>query len=62
MMAKVDPDTCVGCRLCVDACPEVFEMAGEVAVAKVNPVPPAFETSCRDAADGCPVSAISVGD
>ncbi len=60
MTAVVDPDTCVGCRLCVDSCPDVFEMAREVAVVKVNPIPPALETACRDAADGCPVNAIAV--
>ena len=60
MRAKVDKDTCVGCRLCVDACPEVFEMAGEVAIAKTDPVPAAVEQSCREAAKGCPVEAISI--
>ena len=60
MTVKVDKDTCVGCRLCVDTCPEVFEMAGEVAVSKVGPVPPVFEQSCRDAAQGCPVEAILI--
>ena len=60
MKAKVNKDTCVGCGLCVDACPGVFEMVGEVAVAKVNPVPPDLEPSCREAAGSCPVEAISI--
>lgn len=62
MRAKVDKDTCVGCRLCVDACPEVFEMVGEMAVAKAGAVPAAVEQSCREAAKGCPVDAISIAD
>lgn len=60
MRAKVDRDTCVGCRLCVDACPEVFEMAEEVAGVKVNLVPPALEGCCREAVRGCPVEAIRI--
>ena len=31
---KVDPDECTGCALCVDMCPEVFKMLGDLAVAK----------------------------
>ena len=60
MKARVDKGLCVGCRLCVDACPEVFEMDGEVATAKTGSVPPALESSCRDAAAGCPVEAIVI--
>ena len=60
MKAVVDPDTCTGCELCVDTCPEVFEMADDVAVAKVDPVPPEAEETCQEAADGCPVEAITI--
>ena len=34
MKVKVDPDECTGCALCVDICPEGFEMLGDLAVAK----------------------------
>jgi ferredoxin len=60
MRAIVDPDLCISCGLCVDLCPEVFEMNDDKAVAKVNPVPPEAESSCRDAADQCPGSAIKI--
>lgn len=60
MKAKVDKDTCTGCELCTDACPEVFKMEGDVAVAYSNPVPSDQEESCRDAAEQCPVEAISI--
>jgi ferredoxin len=60
MKATVDQSLCIGCGLCADACPEVFEMADDKAQAKVNPVPPEAEGSCREAADQCPVTAINI--
>lgn len=60
MKAIVDADTCTGCELCVDTCPEVFEMDDDKAKVKVDPVPPEVEESCREAADDCPVEAITI--
>jgi ferredoxin len=62
MKANVDADECVGCGLCEETCPEVFELKDDVAVVKVEIVPPEVEEKCREAADGCPVEAISVED
>lgn len=63
MRVTVDPDTCTGCGLCVDACPEVFELNDDgLAVVKTTPVPAELEGPCRDAADSCPVDAISIAD
>jgi ferredoxin len=58
MKATVDKDLCAGCGACVDICPEVFEMQDDLAVVKVDPIPPEVEKTCRDAADSCPTSAI----
>ena len=60
MRAIVDADLCTGCGLCVETCPEVFEMDGNTAAAKADAVPKAAEDSCHDAMDGCPVEAISI--
>ncbi len=60
MKATVNSETCIGCGLCETVCPEVFEMAGSVAVVKADPVPAENEVSCREARDGCPVEAITV--
>jgi ferredoxin len=62
MKAIVDQDTCVGCGLCVDTCPAAFEMDGDVAKVLVNPVPSDAELECKDAADSCPVDAITIED
>ena len=61
MKARVDQDLCTGCGLCPDICPEVFEMGDDdLAKVKVDPVPAEAEQSCREAAEQCPVEAISV--
>ncbi len=57
---KVDPDECTGCALCVDTCPEVFEMVVSLAVARQSEVPPGVEELCMQAVEDCPVEAIRV--
>jgi len=57
---KVDPDECTGCALCVDICPEVFEMLGDLAVAKHDEVSSGTEESCMQAVEDCPVEAIRI--
>ncbi|MDD5428175.1 MAG: ferredoxin [Candidatus Omnitrophica bacterium] len=60
MKAKVDPDICIGCGLCVSTCPEVFEMKDDKAVVKGASVPKEAEETCQKACDDCPVTAIVV--
>ncbi|HWQ71788.1 MAG TPA: ferredoxin [Desulfitobacteriaceae bacterium] len=61
MIAKVDPDTCIGCGTCPAICPEVFQMNDNgLAEAYVNPVPSSLEETAQEAADGCPVDAIHI--
>ena len=59
MKAKVT-DECIACEVCVDMCPEVFEMGDEYAEVKVDTVPPEHEDTVREAADSCPTSAIEL--
>jgi len=59
MKAKVDPDLCTACGLCVDTCPEVFKMGDEVAEVIADPVPADQEDCVKEAAESCPVEAIS---
>ncbi|MDI7261777.1 MAG: ferredoxin [Thermodesulfobacteriota bacterium] len=60
MKVKVDEETCIGCEVCVDTCPEVFEMADDKARPKGDEVPEDVVKSCREAADNCPVEAIEI--
>ena len=60
MKAVVDRETCTGCGLCEQACPEAFKMDGDTAVAYVSTVPPEAEATCKAAAEECPVEAIKI--
>jgi len=60
MKAKVDPDLCTGCELCVDTAPDVFEMKDDVATVKVEVVPAVAEDAAKEAAESCPAEAISI--
>lgn len=60
MRVTVDQETCIGCEVCVDTCPEVFEMADDKARTKGDEVPKDVVKSCREAADNCPVEAIEI--
>jgi len=53
-------DTCTACGLCVDTCPEVFEMGSDIAQVTVDEVPSEFEETAQQAADECPAEAIIV--
>ena len=60
MKATVDEETCIGCGLCAETCPEVFEMDDDMARVKVDEVPEDLAGTCREAAENCPVEAIQI--
>ena len=59
MIVKIE-DTCTACGLCVDTCPEVFDMGDEMAIVIVDEVPAEYEEAVQQAADECPVEVIIV--
>jgi ferredoxin len=59
MLVRIE-DTCTACGLCVDTCPDVFDMSDEMAIVIVDEVPEEFEEAVQQAADECPVEAIIV--
>jgi ferredoxin len=61
MKPVVDHDLCIGCELCADTCPRVFEMRADgYSWVIAEETPPDQQDCAREAADLCPVQAISI--
>jgi len=56
-MVKVDKNKCVGCGLCVASCPENFKMGAD---GKAEAIKKEAAPCAQEAADNCPVGAISI--
>ncbi len=60
MKVKIDPELCNGDEVCVQLCPEVFEMQEDKAVVIMEGISPDLQDSVREAADSCPSEAIII--
>jgi ferredoxin len=61
MKVKVDKELCTGDSICVDLCPEVFEMNDDdQAEVLVDVVPEEYEDAVREAAESCPEGCIYI--
>ena len=61
MKAYVNKDTCIGCELCTQICPDVFSMDDDgKSVAIDDDVPANLQDDAVEARDSCPVSAIDI--
>ena len=60
MRVTIDEETCVSCEVCVETCPEVFEINDDKVRVKVDEVPEDVMESCKEAAENCPVEAIQM--
>jgi len=60
MKAKVNPETCIGCTICVGICPAVFRMEENKAVVFVEIIPSELHILCRKATGEGPVQAIEI--
>lgn len=54
----VDVSTCIGCGLCEQSCPDVFEVQGD-GIAHVKAVTCAT-CNLQEVADSCPVNSIKI--
>lgn len=54
----VDQELCIGCEICAELCPEVFEIQDE----KSHVIGPdkCSTCNCQEAVESCPVSAIEI--
>lgn len=60
-MKAIVEDGCIGCGLCANTCPEVFEMGDDgLAHVIVDEVPEELLDESEEARDGCPVSVITI--
>jgi len=60
MKARIDTELCACYGVCVDICPEVFELNEDSARVGCETVPAKYEEACIEAARLCPTKAISV--
>ena len=60
MKAVVNAESCIGCGLCVQVAPEVYEMQGDKAVTLIDEIPEDKLEVAQSGADQCPVTAIAI--
>jgi len=60
MKVKIDPELCNGDEVCVQLCPDAFEMKEDKAIVKMEEVPDDLAEAVREAADSCPSEAIII--
>ena len=59
--AYVDPNLCIGCGLCTQLCPKVFELQSDGKSKAINPTGDTTD-AIQKAIGACPVIAISLKD
>lgn len=59
MTVTVDTTRCIGCGMCTYAAPEVFRVVGKFSTVIAQPKA-AKDPKVSNAANGCPVNAITV--
>jgi ferredoxin len=63
MKAAIDKNICFGCGLCAGDCPVVFSINDDnIAQTIASMVPAEHKDACRQAAQNCPVEAITLSE
>jgi ferredoxin len=60
MKAVVDQEKCIGCGLCAQVAPDVYEMQGDKAIVLSDNIPDDKADDAKNGADQCPVQAIEI--
>jgi ferredoxin len=60
MKAVVDAEKCIGCGLCAQVAPDIYEMQGEKAVVIVDEISDDKAENAKNGAEQCPVEAITI--
>lgn len=61
MKATVNKNTCIGCGICVDICPEIFEIDPQgLSEAMVAEVSSYYLPEAMNASSACPTNAIKI--
>lgn len=60
MKVVVDADKCIGCGLCAQVAPDIYEMQGEKAIMKMDEIPEDKAEDAKNGAEQCPTEAIVI--
>lgn len=60
MKPVVDAETCIGCALCTEICPKVFEMGDDDLAHVISAEACSDAGCCEEAVEECPVEAITI--
>ncbi len=60
MKVLIDKEKCIGCGLCANMAPDIFEMQEDKACVTVDEVPSELEETATETKNSCPVDAISI--
>lgn len=59
--ARVDKNACIGCGICIDICPTLFEFDPQgLSEATLSKVVPSLTNCAKSAVNACPTNAISL--
>lgn len=59
MRPQVDRELCIGCGLCADTAPDVFELSDEAVSTVIADATPENTDAVQESIDACPTAAIS---